>query len=492
MAYELYDWQEAHASKLAFALKAHGNAFDASDMGTGKTIIACKVARELGLLPIVICPKSVIPNWRNVIRDVYEYRHNEEQALVYNYEKITRTDSNLSILSRGASKGSFRWRLDNRKCLLIFDEVHRCKGDKTLNGKLLYSAVDQQMKVLMLSATACQDPREMKSIGYALGLHGYKDFWTWCLKHGCRKGWFGGLDFKNPEPTLTHLHDEIFGWSGRGSRIRIKDLPEGSFPENMIICESYQVQTPKNAYIHDFNISRALARVRHPHMFEYDPEEDEEENPLTQLLRLRQDAELLKVPALVELASQAYSEGKSPVIFVNFKETLQRVLDLLSKTMVADDSIPDSIFTITGGQSDEEREYNVNHFQKSKKSIMVAMIQAGGVGLSLHDEHGHSPRVSIISPGFSAVELKQALGRIYRAGSQSKALQYVVFADGTVEEHVLNSVRKKLNNLDLLNDGDLQDPFLLEYENTAKLYESISVPDYVFETEDDSTTAHST
>lgn len=63
--------------------------------------------------------------------------------------------------------------------------------------------------------------------------------------------------------------------------------------------------------------------------------------------------------------------------------------------------------------------------------------------------------MTLISPGFSAVQLKQALGRVHRANARSKSVQRVVFAAGTVEEQACEAVRAKLANIALLNDGDL-------------------------------------
>ena len=83
------------------------------------------------------------------------------------------------------------------------------------------------------------------------------------------------------------------------------------------------------------------------------------------------------------------------------------------------------------------------------------MVQAGGTGLSLHDLNGKHPRVSLISPNFSAVDLKQVLGRVHRAGAKSTAVQKIVFANDTVEMRVCRAVRKKLNNLDLINDDEM-------------------------------------
>tara|TARA_Y100000004_G_scaffold169721_1_gene204220 strand:+ start:104 stop:1546 length:1443 start_codon:yes stop_codon:yes gene_type:complete len=466
MAYELYDWQKAHASKLAFALGAHKVALDASDMGTGKTVIACKVAKWANLLPVVICPKSVIPNWRETISKELGYGSEAEcSELVYNYEKLTRIEGHhLKILERMVVRGrpSFKWRLDPKKVILIFDEVHRCKGSNSLNSKLLYKAKEQGFRILMLSATAFATPLDMKSIGYALGLHGYRDYWTWCLSHGCKKSHFGGLRYTESSGANEKIHDQVFTDMKLGSRISIRDLPEGSFPDNIPIAQSYAID---DGYKFDFissEIGRGLS--------------EDSSNPLVELLRARQEAELMKVPILSELAHDAYSQGKSPVIFVNFRETMDAVVKLLR-----DWGVEENILTIHGDQDSEERQLSIDNFNGFRNQIMVAMIQAGGVGLSLHDVKGDSPRVSIISPGFSAIELRQAMGRIHRAGGKSTAVQYVVFADGTVEDHVRRRVQQKLNNLDILNDGDLQEPFLNYYEKYTKPIEGMDLPDYVQE-----------
>ena len=105
--------------------------------------------------------------------------------------------------------------------------------------------------------------------------------------------------------------------------------------------------------------------------------------------------------------------------------------------------------------SEEERQENVDRFQNNESKVCLAMIQAGGVGLSLHDERGIRPRVSLVSPSFSAIEFRQTLGRIHRAGGKSPAIQKIVFAAETVEMRVCAAIRGKLHNLDLINDDEL-------------------------------------
>ena len=63
---------------------------------------------------------------------------------------------------------------------------------------------------------------------------------------------------------------------------------------------------------------------------------------------------------------------------------------------------------------------------------MIANIRAGGVGISLHDTIGNFGRVSLISPTWSSIELKQALGRIDRAGARTPCIQRIVYCKGRV------------------------------------------------------------
>jgi hypothetical protein len=64
--------------------------------------------------------------------------------------------------------------------------------------------------------------------------------------------------------------------------------------------------------------------------------------------------------------------------------------------------------------------------------------------------------MSLISPSYSPVNMRQATGRIWRDDAKTKAIQKLVCVAHTVEENVYHNVIKKLSNLDLLNDGDLQ------------------------------------
>ena len=425
---ELFDWQKKHATKLLTALSVYGYAKDGSDTGTGKTVVALSVAKDLGLTPFVVCPKAVVPSWKEWSKEF------EFDPYVFNYEKLIRGKTEYY-----KRKGSQRfWTLHPERVLLIFDEDHRCKGSKSENAKMMIAAKSRGLTTLSLGATSCNSPIEMRALGFLLDMHDDRGWWNWCLRNGCKRGTFGGLTFTGNKSALKRIHDHIYK-EGRGSRLKITDLPPGSFPDGVVIPEGYDVGSASE-------IEEIYSDLRYK-LLELEAKKEEAENPLTIQQKARQEVELLKIPVLEELARDAYEADNSVVIFVNFRETLEALLKRLSGLC--------EISVIAGSQNGVCRDFEVKRFQRDESRICLVTTQAGGTGLSLHDVNGKHPRVSLISPSFSAIDLKQALGRIHRAGAKSPAVQKIIFAEGTVEMRVCRLVRKKLNNIDLINDDEM-------------------------------------
>ena len=425
----LFDWQIFHAKVLMTSLLNHGYAKDGSDTGTGKTFVALYLAKKMGLVPFVLCPKSVVPSWKDTMLS-YGYEPTDQHA--YTYEKMVRGSTEFYDGSK--------WLLNPKKALVIFDEDHRCKGNKSKNAEMMIAAKRAGLNILCLGATSCTNPTEMRALGYVLDLHDDKGWWRWSLKNGCKRGLFGGLEFKGSKAVLKRLHDHIYKNGARGSRIKIADLPPGAFPNSNIIAQGYDISGRADIDLIYSDLKAELTALEGKKYTDTD-------NPLVAQLRARQEIELLKVPLFEELARDAYESGNSVAIFVNFRETMEVLLRRLAGLC--------EIRMIHGGQTETERELQCLGFQNDAARIMLCTIQAGGTGVSLHDINGNHPRVSLISPTFSAIDFKQTLGRIHRAGAKSPAVQKIVFAEGTVEMRVCKLVKRKLDNLDLINDDEL-------------------------------------
>lgn len=426
---QLLPFQAAPASNNLRAVLEHRVCIDASDTGTGKTYVNSHVARHLGAPVGVICPKAVIPVWERTL-DLAGV----EPLFVLNYEKL-----------RVGRTPWGRWNVKNwewspeldRDTLLLWDEGQRCKGQDTQNARMLKAS--QPYRNIVMSATLAQEPQDMRAVGYLLGMHKWTNFYMWCLANGCCKLPFGGFHFKKKtaHQVLARLHKSIF--PAKGSRIRIRDLGD-AFPSNLLTCDAYDMGD-KGATQEEYeNFEAEILRI-----VESMTEGTHAEIMAAQQ-KLRQATEILKVPGLCSMAEDAVADGSSVVIFTNFTATRELICQKLGITCA-----------VFGGQTVEARQFHIDEFQADRQRIIVVNIQAGGAGISLHDTHGNHPRLSLICPTYNAMDLRQVFGRIHRAGGLTPAIQKVIYAAGSMEEQICRVVQGKLNNIDMLNDGDLDE-----------------------------------
>lgn len=439
----LYDYQIEHAKPIIHSLLLHNTAIDSSDTGTGKTYIALAIAKHLNLMPVIITPKSVISSWHKAAQ---KFGIN---IFCLNYEQFrTGKTEWLSHKLTEDKKDIFTWHTDD-KHLIIFDEAHRCKSEKTLNSKMLRAIKKTKSKCMALSATIADNPLHLLSLGYVLDMWSdYNEFWRWAYTRGVRRGHWG-VEFKSSQEILQKIHSDLF--PKYGHRIKIKELGD-KFPDNLIICDTYNMNSneKKIQTIYE-SMHSELSRLYQT------KEQDKGTSILTEILRARQEIELLKVPTIVEMAADLIEEGNSVAIFVNFKETISALSEKLKTKCIIDGSI-------TG----EHRDANIDAFQSDKERIILCNIKAGGVGISLHDLNGNYPRVSLISPTNSAIDLVQSLGRIHRAGAQSKAIQKIIFCANTIEEEISKKVASKIDNIKIINDGDLQESMLEKFKQQGE------------------------
>jgi SNF2 family DNA or RNA helicase len=399
-------------------------------MGTGKTYTAAGVARHFSVDHdiIVICPKAVISQWDSVFNTL-----NVKPTLITNYESIRSGKHNLFYTKE------YGWNRESRK-LIIFDEAHKLRARKSLQTDVLRAAKEAGHKTLLLSATLVASPLDVSVIGYALGLfHSPASWWAYVRRFGGFLNHWGGYDCHCNSDNLVKLNAQL---DNKGVRTTIEslgmELPCITSPE--LVDLGPPAKRISTLYIH---LAEDLKSVM---------AEDDDPNRFNLAVRIgaRRQIEFVKVPYLISEAEELLANGYSVIIYLNFDDTLNAVHDGLNR------HYPSLIY---GGQSQIAREGHINNFQTNVTKVMVANIKAGGIGLSLHDTQGNHPRVSLISPPESAIDLIQALGRIRRVGMQSPAVNRILFAANTVEEKVYENVKKKSEDIATLNDGDL-DPLL--------------------------------
>lgn len=403
-------------------------AVDFSSTGTGKTYTSIALCGQLDYQPIIICPKSVICYWKEVC-DFY----NVKPKTIINYESIKKgkdLDDNMTkkksdIIDLVDDK--FVWKnIDKKINIIIFDEAHRCKNYKSLNGKLLLSAKGK-CRILLLSATIAQKYEDFRIFGYMLGF--YKQ-----VKSGTK--WLQSLlredQFKFSSSGETQLTACIY--PKKGSRMTYSDMSK---------CVS-QNHISSQCYTLDEKSEKTLKK-------EYDFLKKHINHPLAIQLHSRQKIEEAKMPIFIDLAEKYLEEGNSIVVFINFLKSLEYLMNHFKHHHI-------DYASICGDQTIEERTNNINIFQSNKVRLIICMIQAGSESISLHDKEGNHPRISLISPSFSGKELLQALGRIYRTGVKSIVEQKIIFCDEPTEKLICEKVKEKIKFMNNFADYDKLNP----------------------------------
>lgn len=465
------------AHRLIDALSIHRAALDAGDCGCGKTWTSAACIRHLELPTLCVVPKIAVSAWKGVLAamgtsaDVLNYEAIRTGKTPFGtWDKMPPAQRLIEYQCEACQQivdpttgihfcrmhpfgihcisprkvphdyGKFRW--NEAVKLLIFDEVHVCSGLNSLNSDMLVAAKRQGILTLALSATAVESPLSLRALGYVLGLHclvGPNGFYSWVMKRGCRRPVFGGLEFwvgeDKKKQILSQLHAELF--PSRGVRIRISEIP--NFPKLHVTADLFDLENSGRIDELYAEVQDALSALDQIKLGDKAPE-----HPLTKLLRAGQAIELLKVGLYLALRQEAIDAGRSVVIFVSYRQSLE---ELLKK-------IPGAPSAIYGGQSTTERDQNILAFQENRTDTLVAILSAGGQSISLHDL-ADRPRTGIVSLHPSAIKTKQVLGRLARAGGKSSARYIFPLCAGTIEERLHKKLTAKLNCIDQLNDGDL-------------------------------------
>lgn len=435
----LKDWQEPLAEHQTRVLKTERVMLSAAHTGSGKTYLACQTIKDLGLPAFVICPKIAISQWKSVIKGM---GIEDKVITVVNPEKLVVSKTNGWYSNDKGWTDTIPY-----PALLVVDEVHRgCGGadsKQTLMCARWCNKFHPDNKALLMSATPFETPMKMRLIGYLMGFHKFvqNSFYDWLKRHACgfvdigwgrnRRRIFQFTTNKSRAEEIMRIIRKDMG--DRFLTIGPNEIP--GFPDEIKSVELVDLAKKD----HD-----ALVKA-----YEDMPERIKKmsEDDMVKMLRLRQQAEFCKAEVMAQMAEELIEDGYSVFIMVNFTDARLRIEEYFKKKRI-------NYASIYGGQKEKERQAGIDAFQSNRIYAMVGMAAACSVALSLHDERHERARVSLISPGYSASEFSQGLGRIRRVGGTT-ATQKIIIAADSVEERVGRTIERKMNNLSALTDSDL-------------------------------------
>ena len=429
---KLQDWQVPLAERQTDVLRRERCFLSSACTGAGKTYLSAQTIKDLGLKTLVVAPKISLTQWRRVL---------EGMGAMPFVEAVVNPEALITSRKQKLYDADLGWSTDSK--FLVWDEIHRsCSGEKSKSTKALArwcNRAHPDNKVLAMSATPFESPLKLRALGYLMGFHQFRDadWYRFLRANGCSLTSRGGrshLEFTKDRLRSAAIMRKLR--EAMGDRFmsitpdRIPGFPEESREVVLVDLAKEDHDALVRAY------EEMPERIR-------EPSRDE----MVKVLRLRQQAEFCKAGALAEMAADHVEDGNSVFICVNFVDARLRIQEALGKAGV-------QFASIYGGQPERERQAGIAAFQNNDVHVMVGMAAACSVALSLHDERHERPRVSLISPGYSAAEFSQALGRIRRVGG-TFATQKVVMAAGSVEEKVGRTIERKMNNLAVLTDDDL-------------------------------------
>lgn len=453
---ELYDWQEPHFERVKSILSKRMFYADVTQMGLGKTIVGCQLAKTLGLDLLVVGPLTVETNWAKTA-----YRCDVKLLGFLSYEGLRSTKNHQpshGLLVRRDGKLTVFQATDKFRdmvkdgVLLIFDESQKAKNEseqahacQALACAITLLTPEQtKSRVGFLSGTPFDKEEHAVSFYRAVGLLQEERLGVWDIQ--TRTTSYEGIDklherfklmFKdNPnlwevsaqykqirdnKERIGQIRKKLYQWL---IKIVAKECfssmvaPKIEFP--LDIKSGYYWLEPEAKKQVEGYFADLMERLKH------DPNKDTVKFDTAGLAALgyfMEKIEFTMAPTFARLAKEVLERDPRAqvAIFLNYHRAIDLVKELLAEY---------NPLSLTGKDPGKKRPKIMDTFQNAESRVIVAGLTVGGIGVNLHDTHGGRRRYALISPDYKSISLHQAVYRVHRVGSKSPAVVRLVFAEG--------------------------------------------------------------
>lgn len=196
---KLYDFQKGGVRSLIRMLNKYNGAILADAVGLGKTWSALAVMKSFQHKAdvLLLCPKKLEQNWKQYIKKSDSIFEDDKLDFDVKYH----TD----LRDGGFSDNFLQYLLNDKSKLLVIDESHNLRNDKSSRYKYLVEEILQKskgdIKVLLLSATPINN--SFKDIRNQFKL----------MTKGENSGFKNSLDVNNIESTFREIQTVFNKWS---------------------------------------------------------------------------------------------------------------------------------------------------------------------------------------------------------------------------------------------------------------------------------------
>jgi superfamily II DNA or RNA helicase len=434
---EMRPYQTAGFYFLAYLTSNHFGGVLADDMGLGKTLQTLAWlawlrettgnAESPGLPSLVVCPKSVMDNWRTEAERFYP----SLRVRLWRGEPVT------EIPTAG----------QHSDLIVINYTQLRSLSSGIGNLPWLAAILDEAQYIKNPNSQTAQAARCLKA-EYRLALTGTPienrllDLWSIFASVmpgvlGNRAQFLRRFNSKDDPVARRRLAARVRPFLLRRTKTQVeRDLPDRI--EEDLLCEMEGEQ--KTLYSAELKRARQLVLG----LKTSDELKDERFNILTSLLRLRQicchpglvdgslrHADSPKMLALEDLVGPLIEEGHKTLVFSQFVT----MLDLL-RDKAKQQGWPH--FYLAG--ETENRGELVRKFQAATGgAIFFISLRAGGFGLNLTS----ASYVILFDPWWNPAAENQAIDRTHRIGQRSKVIAYRLLMRDSIEQKVRDLQKRK-------------------------------------------------
>ncbi len=464
---QYYQHQLETATRVIYEL--HGRAILADEVGLGKTIEAGLILKEYLLRKqvrrvLILTPASLCRQWQQELRDKFDIL-----AWVAR-KKWDWSTHNLIISSLDFAKQptNQQYLLKHKYDLIIIDEAHKLKNERTKNWQLVNALSSKYL--LLLTATPVQNNlKELYNLITLLKpgqLGTYREF---------KKRYVVSERQPKNSEALRHLLSEVM-IRNRRSDVNI------NLPKRIIHSIAVELSSGERAlyqgvtnFLRDktrrlgFEIGLPLITLQRevcssPMAVAYTlakMHQKAEPNDQVSLFALLEKAVAITTPTKAQTCLELIKSHQDKVIiFTEYRATLQYLLQFLSQAGL-------TVVGFDGSLSAGRKQWTCHLFQHNAQ-VMVS-TESGGEGLNFQFCNA---MINYDLP-WNPMRLEQRIGRIHRLGQTRDVHIYNLSTQGTIENHLLNLLHEKINMFNLVI-GELEALFgTQEGSFESQLYQAI-------------------
>jgi len=387
----------------------------------------------------------------NINRNRWEFTQNKKMEIFGQKEdeciEFVRVES-IEVLERGSydkstnvySKNTRVYDLeieDNHNYFansVLVSNCHYIKNPQSLRTKLINDVVKTTERLWLLTGTPMTSrPMDYFNLLSLVDSPVAKNWLAYAVRY-CAGYQFnaGGRKIWNVTgaSNLEELRDRTSGTIIRRLKENVLDLPD-------------KIITPVYLKLK----SKAYEDVMGEYYDWYDKNPEESKSLTVQfskLTRVRQIIADEKIHQTIEIAENIIEQGKKVIIFCNFTDSLNKIVDHFGKSAVK----------LDGSMSQSQRQHSVDSFQESDKiKVFVGNIKAAGVGITLTAAEA----VIFNDLSFLPSDHAQAEDRSYRYGQKNNVLVYYPIFENTVEGIIYDILNNKKQVIATVM-GDNQNP----------------------------------